>query len=353
MRNSASLHKGVAEFLGWRDSGEPTTLMTYNMLKRENTTEEAEGSLLRRQALGGNANWQEGGESRGEVDIAQKEIERQGESQLLEGLLPAPGNRYMWVKQIKMATEPIGVAEAMVKQYMGKNLEVKQAIGKPSGDYLERVRRLTVGNCGKFTIEKVTEKQVRNMIRQVDKKGSFGIDLISYKDIKLLEKYVVKPLTELINLSIETGYYPRRWKTARVKPLWKGKGNDRNVPKSYRPVSLLAACARIMEALVARQVDEYAEMRGILHKNVHGYRKGRGTDTALLEVWESVLEDIDKRNIVAMCLLDVSDGFGSVPHPNLLRKLETYGYDNSSLEWFSSYLEGRDQFVVVEATDNI
>ena len=352
MRNSASLHKGVAEFLGWRDSGEPTTLMTYNMLKRENTTEEAEGSLLRRQALGGNANWQEGGESRGEVDIAQKEIERQGESQLLEGLLPAPGNRYMWVKQIEMATEPIGVAEAMVKQYMGKNLEVKQAIGKPSGDYLERVRRLTVGNCGKFTIEKVTEKQVRNMIRQVDKKGSFGIDLISYKDIKLLEKYVVKPLTELINLSIETGYYPRRWKTARVKPLWKGKGNDRNVPKSYRPVSLLAACARIMEALVARQVDEYAEMRGILHKNVHGYRKGRGTDTALLEVWESVLEDIDKRNIVAMCLLDVSDGFGSVPHPNLLRKLETYGYDNSSLEWFSSYLEGRDQFVVVEATDS-
>ena len=31
----------------------------------------------------------------------------------------------------------------MVKQYLGKNLAVKAAIGKPSGDYLERVRRMT------------------------------------------------------------------------------------------------------------------------------------------------------------------------------------------------------------------
>lgn len=99
------------------------------------------------------------------------------------------------------------------------------AIGQPSGDYLERVRRLTAGNCGKFRIEKVTERQVKNMIKKVDKKGSFGIDLISYKDIKLLEKYITKPLTEQINLSIETKYYPTRWKTARVKPLWKGTGN--------------------------------------------------------------------------------------------------------------------------------
>lgn len=107
-----------------------------------------------------------------------------------------------------------------------------------------------------------------------------------------------------------------------------------------------------MEALVAKQVDTYAETQGILHRNVHGYRKGRGTDTALLEVWESVLEDIDRKNIVAMCLLDISDGFGSVPHTNLLRKLETYGYENAALEWFASYLGDKEQYVVVEATDS-
>ena len=143
----------------------------------------------------------------------------------------------------------------MIKQYLGKNHEVRAAIGKPRGDYLERVRRMTAGNCSQFRVKKVTEKHVKNMIRNVANKSSFGIDLISYKDLKLLENYVARPLTELINLSIETRYYPTRWKTARVKPLWKGKGNDRKVPKSYRPVALLAACTRIMEALIARQVD--------------------------------------------------------------------------------------------------
>ena len=53
-----------------------------------------------------------------------------------------------------------------------------------------------------------------------------------------------------------------------------------------------------------------------------------------------------------MCLLDVSDGFGSVPHTNLLRKLETYGYGNDALQWFASYLSNREQYVVVEAADS-
>ena len=53
-----------------------------------------------------------------------------------------------------------------------------------------------------------------------------------------------------------------------------------------------------------------------------------------------------------MCLLDVCDGFGSVPHKNLLRKLEIYGYENAALDWFSSYLADQDQYVVVEVSDS-
>ena len=64
------------------------------------------------------------------------------------------------------------------------------------------------------------------------------------------------------------------------------------------------------------------------------------------------MEDVDAKKIVAMCLLDVSDWFGSVPHTNLLRKLETYGYENPALKWFASYLGDREQYVVVETSDS-
>ena len=51
---------------------------------------------------------------------------------------------------------------------------------------------------------------------------------------------------------------------------------------------------------------------------------------------------------MVLYLLDVSAGFDSVPHINLLRKLEMYGYGDRTLEWLASYLEDREQFVVVE-----
>ena len=248
----------------------------------------------------------------------------------------------------KLVNKPSEVAEEMVKQYKAKNEEVKEAIGQPAADYLTRVRKLTAGNCGRFDFNEVTEKEVREAIQKVDDKESFGADNISYGCLKKLIQYVTKPLTEIINMSIKISKYPRCWKMARVKPIWKGKGNNKSEAKSYRPVALLPACGRIMEGLLAKQVNKYAQERNILHDSVHGFREGHGTDTALAEVWEFVLGEVEKGNIVALCLLDVSAGFDSVPHINLLRKLEMYGYGDKTLKWLASYLERRKQFVVVE-----
>ena len=252
----------------------------------------------------------------------------------------------------KLVNKPSEVAEEMVRQYEAKNKEVKEAIGQPVSDYLARVRRLTAGSCGRFEFSEVTEKEVREAITKVDDKESFGSDHISYGCLKKLVDYVIKPLTEVINMSIQIAKYPRCWKTARVKPIWKGKGNNKSEAKSFRPVALLPACGRIMEGLLAKQVSKYAKERSILHNSVHGFRSGHGTDTALVEVWEFVLGEAEKGKIVALCLLDVSAGFDSVPHINLLRKLEMYGYGDKTLKWLASYLDNRKQFVVVEEMDS-
>ena len=151
----------------------------------------------------------------------------------------------------KLVNKPSEVAEEMVKQYEAKNEEVKEAIGPPVTDYLARLRRLTAGNCGKFDFIEVTEKDVKEAIKKVDDKESFGVDQISYGCLKKLIDYVTHPLTEIINMSIQIAKYPRCWTTARIKPIWKGKGNSKNEAKSFRPVALLPACGRIMEGLLA------------------------------------------------------------------------------------------------------
>ena len=158
-------------------------------------------------------------------------------------------------------------------------------------------------------------------------------------------------LTEIINLSLETRTYPERWKIARVKPMFKGEDCDRTEPKSFRPVALLSSMSCIMEALLAKQLDSYEEEQGLVHQGVHGFRKGRGCSTAMLEVWEFVLWRTEMGELVALNFLDVSAGFDTLVHLYILRKMEIqFGMDQASLAWLSSYLEGWTQYVVVEAS---
>ena len=255
-------------------------------------------------------------------------------------------------KVTRVLVNPGDIAEAITKAFEEKGEKVKKAIGEPEGNYMKEVNRLHKGNVGKFTLGKIVEKDVRDRLRKVDNKPSYGEDEISYTDLKLLEKWVVKPLTRIFQASVDKGIFPRRWKSSRIKPLWKGEGNPKEKPESYRPVALLSAMGRLLEGIVAERMDDYAESRGLVHKQVHGFRKHRGVGTGMLKLWEEVLKDGGTgKKVVALAFLDVSAGFDSVPHTQLMRKLEAVGYDKGALKWLSDYLTGRWQYVVIEATD--
>ena len=108
-----------------------------------------------------------------------------------------------------------------------------------------------------------------------------------------------------------------------------------------------------MEAILARQLDEYQEKNNLVHPGAHGYRKCRGTNTAMMEVWEYVMRKTEKGELVALDFLDCSAGFDSIVHLYILRKMEVhYGMHEDSLKWLSSYLKGWVQYVVVEAANS-
>ena len=165
-----------------------------------------------------------------------------------------------------------------------------------------------------------------------------------------MSKWVLGEITQIIHLSLELKKYPRGWKIARVKPHFKGEGCDRQAAKSYRPVALLSAISRITEALLAKQLDDYQENNCLLHRGVHGFRRGRGTHTAMLETWEYVLAKTEKGNLVAIDLLDTSAAFDTLVHLYLLRKMELeVGMGEDSIKWLASYLGDWLQYVVVGA----
>ena len=259
----------------------------------------------------------------------------------------------MLIQDGKVITRDQELAEAMLQQYEKKEKEVEEALGEARGDCLEASRRMTRGNKAIFNFRKVSVREVEKQIQKVDNKESFGHDKISYGFLKKMKRWIVVEITEIINLSLEVKRYPARWKIARVKPLHKGGERDRQAPKSFRPVALLAAISRIAEALLAKQLDDYQEQHGLIHKGVHGFRRGRGTNTAMLETWEFVMEKTQKGELVALDLLDTSAAFDTMVHLYLLRKMEVEaGMGEESLEWLASYLEGWLQYVVVGASSS-
>ena len=250
----------------------------------------------------------------------------------------------------RVVTEPIEISEAMQSQYEAKEKEVEDAVGHPRYDFLTPVRLATTGNTIKFEFKELTEQQVSRQIEKVPNKESFGNDEISYGVLKRLSKRIVAELTRIFNMSLKLSTFPDEWKVGRIKPLYKGTPNERTSPKSYRPVCLLSAASRVLEGLLAEQMDKHAEQTGINHRSIHGYRPGRGTNTAILEFQEDLLWAVEKGLLLGLALLDVSAGFDSVPAVNLLIKHQVgFGYGSKALLWLASYLEGRKTYMSVEA----
>ena len=56
---------------------------------------------------------------------------------------------------------------------------------------------------------------------------------------------------------------------------------------------------------------------------------------------------MDESLLTGAVFIDLRKAFDSVNHDLLIKKLESYGFKNSELNWFKSYLSDRKQVVSV------
>ena len=94
----------------------------------------------------------------------------------------------------------------------------------------------------------------------------------------------------------------------------------------------------------------YLYENDLLHSQNHGYRKGHGITSAVLEAHQAALEAIAEGDIVGMVTLDQSAAFDVVDHTILEEKMRCYGFDDHALQWFRSYLAKRRQYVALQTS---
>jgi hypothetical protein len=89
----------------------------------------------------------------------------------------------------------------------------------------------------------------------------------------------------------------------------------------------------------------YLEQINILTENQFGFRKGRSTLDATMQVLNNITEACCKKKTSVNIFLDLQKAFDTVDHNLLIQKLSAYGCKDLCLQWFASYLRGRHQFV--------
>ena len=170
-------------------------------------------------------------------------------------------------------------------------------------------------------------------------KNSSGHDGISLKLLKFLSPALIKPLTLIINQSLVTGIFPTKLKIAKILPTF--KKDDVTILDNYRPISLLTSTSKLFEKIVFNQLYDYFHENQLFYSSQYGFRKLHSTELTALELSDRILKDVDERNIYLAIFMDLSKAFDTLDHQILLKKLIFYGIGGPALDWFSSYLTGR------------
>ena len=196
----------------------------------------------------------------------------------------------------------------------------------------------------------ITESDVERRVAVAPSK-TCELDPIPTWLLKQCSSELVPLITTIINASLTKSVVPPDFKRAVIRPLLKKSTLDKEGLQNYRPVSNLPFASKLVEKVVARQMNDHVDGNTLRDKMQSAYRAGHSTETALLRIKKDIDTALDRKSMVILVMLDVSSAFDTIEHEVLLTRLEhTFGITDKALAWLRSYLSERHQHVVVDST---
>ena len=196
-------------------------------------------------------------------------------------------------------------------------------------------------NCC-FSFRRLTRLHVLSQLNKLCKRKATGLDSVSARLLRECADLISGSLAQ----SIDTGIFPDEWKSARITLLFK-KAGSRSDPSNYRPISIIPVVAKVFERIIYDQLYHYLSEHNLLSRYQSGFRSLHSTVTALIEATDNWSLNIDRGFFNAVVFLDLKKAIDTVDHNILLSKLQAYGIQGSTNQWFCSYLKNRTQMCLV------
>ena len=192
----------------------------------------------------------------------------------------------------------------------------------------------------------ITAPGIEKLLKKINLSKSIGPDNISNVILKNCASQLAPGFSAIFQNSIDCGDLPEVWVNANISPVFK-KG-DVHLAENYRPVFLTSVSCKLLEHIICKHMLNHLEKNKILTNLNHGFRSGYSCESQLLVTLDELLHCNDKGLQTDIAILDFSKAFDTVPHEELLCKLESYGITGSQHDWLRTFLSKRHMQVVIE-----
>ena len=156
---------------------------------------------------------------------------------------------------------------------------------------------------------KITADEIIKIINKMKEKAA-GESGITKQYLKNLPHYFIEHIAHLFNCTISIGTFPEVFKHANIIMIPK-KENPTDI-NDFRPISLLDQLGKVLEKIMNNRLTEHLENNNCLHKFQFGFRKKRGTETALALGTEHISQARAEGKQVSIVLRDIKSAFDKV-----------------------------------------
>ena len=188
--------------------------------------------------------------------------------------------------------EPLGEPECLAKKFNAFFVEKIETVlfSLPLTDDLE-LNDSHITNLDKFQVFTLTDLQL--LLTKISN-STAPSDVIPTRLCENVLTNSPEYLIALINLTLQTGYFPNQFKQGVVRPLIKKSNLDPELLSSYRPVTNLRFLSKVIERALFEQINFYLESNNLMRKYQSAFRCSHSTETALLKFFNDLLCYLDK-----------------------------------------------------------
>ena len=233
--------------------------------------------------------------------------------------------------------------------FVQKVENIRNELDLSASDLHNRVfDELVALNASFDSFKQLDEEDVKDLIAKSNRKTS-SFDPMPTSIVVQCQDILLPVLTRMINMSLNSGVFPAEWKVADVRPLAKKSNLDTCTAfENLRPVSNLSYVSKLIERTVFNQTNNFLNTQGLYPQGQSAYRKCHSTETALLRVTNDIMMNMNRQHVTLLVMLDLSSAFDTIDHGVLLDRLNNeFGIKGRVLEWFTSYLSKRSQFISI------